>query len=131
MTQNYWQPAGLSALQLALLNVVKKRIEGDEAGMYSGLNLFALTTGNKDIIAESKKISKQIADELQIKMAASGITLGEHYWQNIDNIDWLRKKNDEYYEKIMLLCDTYGITVKHPKEIESNKPKDSSQLFEA
>jgi hypothetical protein len=128
--QSYWQPAGLSALQITLANIMKKRIEGDEKGAFLGLKDFALVTANADIIEISEKIAKEIENNYQIQQAPTGITLSETYIKRNNEAEWLSKQNYEYLKVIMILCDKHGITVKHPRDVSSNRGSEGSQLFE-
>jgi hypothetical protein len=129
--QGYWQPAGLTALQLCLMTVIKKRQEGDELGAFLALKDFALVTADSDIITASEAIAKEIQDGYQIRQAQTGITISETFTLRDRNAEWLATQNYNYLKKIMQLCDKAGITVKHPREIGSNRGDSASQLFES
>lgn len=128
--QGYWQPAGLTALQLCLGTIIKKRMEGDEQGAFQALKDFALITADSDIIEESEKIAKEIQEGYQIRQALTGITVSETFALRDSNAEWLSKQNYNYLKAMMKQCEQKGITVKHAKEVGSNHGQNPSQLFE-
>jgi hypothetical protein len=114
----YWQPPGLSAIQLQLSIALTRRANGDELGCYDALKDLAVLTESKEIIKLAEDFEKE-TDKTLTNMRSRGLlTQADRYVHQLDEIRYLKVSNYQFLKLIIMESAKRGITLKITHEVE-------------
>lgn len=115
----YWQPPGLSAIQLQLNIALNKRANGDERGAYDAYKDLAVLTESAEIIELAEKFEKETELGLRLLQihTQGGVTMTDQQVRAFDELRYLKQRNYDFLKLIILECGKHNITIKLPREV--------------
>lgn len=114
----YWQPPGLSAIQLQLNIALTRRANGDEFGAYDALKDLAVLTESAEIITLAEKFEREIDREISNLRCRHPLTGSQGYLYHLDEVRLLKGRNYDFLKVLILEASKRGITIKVPHEVE-------------
>jgi hypothetical protein len=114
----YWQPPGLSAIQIQLSIALIRRSNGDEHGCFDALKDLAVLTESREIIELAEKFAKETEVTLSHMRAYQGLSETDRMLNTSKEIPVLKSSNYQFLKLIILECSKRGITIKAPHEVE-------------
>jgi hypothetical protein len=131
MTQaSYWQPPGLSALQIQLAIILRHLDDAEYSDAIDAMKNIALITSELDIINQSEKFCKITDQQLRFINTALTLTEADKIAPYKKGQEYLKQRSYELLKLIMSLCNKHGITIKHPRDVASNSNRSSQLLGE-
>jgi hypothetical protein len=113
----YWQPPGLSAIQLQLNIALTRRANGDEKGAYDAFKDLALLTESIEIIEVCEKFEKETENMLARLSIRRGYTMHDDQTLRMNDLKYLKDRNYDFLKLIILQCAKHNITIKLPREV--------------
>lgn len=116
----YITPVENTAITHAISNYLNIKTHGNQHATWDSIITIIDTTGNHDLIKELQPFIHDVEHAVTAIMTRRNYTVSDEYNKRRQVSTFLKGKNREFYQKVMLALSNHGYLVKRPPDIPRN-----------